>query len=158
MTKKLGCWIPDSLQPIRAHLPPSASPQPGRDEAIGGCSADAHQLPAAHSLFLARLDSTTSTATAPRYPSTNLHQLLSEPRHPTCSATRSVVSLSSVSRESGLPPCAVVQYSLLHCCSTRLPPYPYTTTMVLGRLTHYALDIVLVSAVVAGVKRSTGFQ
>ncbi|ORY77212.1 hypothetical protein BCR35DRAFT_353185 [Leucosporidium creatinivorum] len=30
--------------------------------------------------------------------------------------------------------------------------------MVLGRLTHYAVDIVLVSAVVAGVKRSTGFQ
>lgn len=30
--------------------------------------------------------------------------------------------------------------------------------MVLGRLTHYAVDLVLVSAVVAGVKRSTGFQ
>ncbi|KAM0751046.1 DUF1748-domain-containing protein [Meredithblackwellia eburnea MCA 4105] len=30
--------------------------------------------------------------------------------------------------------------------------------MVLGRLVHYAADVVLVSAVLAGVKRSSGFQ
>ncbi|KAI0300773.1 hypothetical protein BC826DRAFT_990359 [Russula brevipes] len=29
--------------------------------------------------------------------------------------------------------------------------------MVLGRLAHYALDAILLSTVVAGVKRSTGF-
>ncbi|KAH9998824.1 hypothetical protein BJV74DRAFT_824033 [Russula compacta] len=29
--------------------------------------------------------------------------------------------------------------------------------MVLGRLTHYAIDAILLSTVVAGVKRSTGF-
>lgn len=29
--------------------------------------------------------------------------------------------------------------------------------MVLGRLAHYAIDALLLSAVVAGVKRSTGF-
>ncbi|GAA5977211.1 hypothetical protein JCM10908_004896 [Rhodotorula pacifica] len=30
--------------------------------------------------------------------------------------------------------------------------------MVLGRLVHYTLDVVLVSTVLAGVKRHTGFQ
>ncbi|KAK4051677.1 hypothetical protein OIO90_004627 [Microbotryomycetes sp. JL221] len=30
--------------------------------------------------------------------------------------------------------------------------------MVLGRLTHYAVDVVLLATVCAGVKRSTGFQ
>jgi Fungal protein of unknown function (DUF1748) len=30
--------------------------------------------------------------------------------------------------------------------------------MVLGRLTHYAFDALLLSSVVAGVKRSTGLQ
>jgi len=30
--------------------------------------------------------------------------------------------------------------------------------MVLGRLTHYAVDAVLVSALLAGVRRSSGFQ
>ncbi|GAA6048356.1 hypothetical protein JCM3770_000965 [Rhodotorula araucariae] len=30
--------------------------------------------------------------------------------------------------------------------------------MVLGRLVHYTFDIVLVSTVLAGVKRHTGFQ
>ncbi|SCV73746.1 BQ2448_6176 [Microbotryum intermedium] len=30
--------------------------------------------------------------------------------------------------------------------------------MVLGRLAHYAFDVVLLSTVAAGVKRSTGFQ
>ncbi|BGP56794.1 hypothetical protein JCM8202_004434 [Rhodotorula sphaerocarpa] len=30
--------------------------------------------------------------------------------------------------------------------------------MVLGRLMHYTLDVVLVSTVLAGVKRHTGFQ
>jgi hypothetical protein len=30
-------------------------------------------------------------------------------------------------------------------------------TMVLGRLAHYAFDAILLSTVVAGVKRSTGF-
>jgi hypothetical protein len=29
--------------------------------------------------------------------------------------------------------------------------------MVLGRLAHYAIDAILLSTVVAGVKRSTGF-
>lgn len=33
-----------------------------------------------------------------------------------------------------------------------------TRKMVLGRLVHYTLDVVLVSTVLAGVKRHTGFQ
>ncbi|KAI5479927.1 hypothetical protein MNV49_002217 [Pseudohyphozyma bogoriensis] len=32
------------------------------------------------------------------------------------------------------------------------------SAMVLGRLTHYAVDVVLVSTILAGVKRSSGFQ
>ncbi|KAF8311696.1 DUF1748-domain-containing protein [Clavulina sp. PMI_390] len=30
--------------------------------------------------------------------------------------------------------------------------------MVLGRLVHYAVDVVLLSTVIAGVKRSSGFE
>lgn len=32
------------------------------------------------------------------------------------------------------------------------------TKMVLGRLVHYAADVLLVSTVLAGVKRETGFK
>ena len=41
--------------------------------------------------------------------------------------------------------------------STKLKANIHTPTMVLGRLTHYALDAALVSTVLAGVKKSTGF-
>ena len=37
------------------------------------------------------------------------------------------------------------------------PQLFFLLTMVLGRLAHYAIDAILLSTVVAGVKRSTGF-
>ncbi|KAE9987632.1 hypothetical protein EG327_003763 [Venturia inaequalis] len=37
-----------------------------------------------------------------------------------------------------------------------IPPQTSQVIMVLGRLTHYAVDAVLLSAFLAGVKRSTG--
>lgn len=39
------------------------------------------------------------------------------------------------------------------------PPNPVDrhTTMVLGRLTHYALDAIAISTIFAGVKKTTGF-
>lgn len=37
------------------------------------------------------------------------------------------------------------------------PPSSSSTIMVLGRVAHYAVDAVLISTVIAGVKRSSGF-
>lgn len=39
----------------------------------------------------------------------------------------------------------------------RIPPPKPIYSMVLGRLVHYVADAVLVSTVLAGIKRSTGF-
>lgn len=40
--------------------------------------------------------------------------------------------------------------------SSITPVHINSVTMVLGRLTHYAFDAVLISAFLAGMKRSTG--
>lgn len=168
MTNPHGC---DLLRRIRTFRAPSARcPYPSRGATtalpILNLSSFASRRSLASFRFRHRDSTTVQHLTTRCYFYHPLPPYTPSNRGPTPHLPLNTSQLSSVSRESALLLLPRLHPGLTPALLQLSPPSPPTSlqqptkqqAMVLGRLTHYALDLVLVSAVVAGVKRSTGFQ